>query len=414
MRSGFFTLFVLFLIVLAVCIPCRADKSGERQQYIDIVESVPVETNLDLREVPKTGDVWLDMIRNAKHSLDIEVFYFASKKGEPMEDVLNAIKEAGARGVKVRIIADESFKKESIFSEKFLEGEKNITWKWISSFDAIGGIMHAKYFVVDKNEAFLGSQNFDWRSIKHISEIGVRVKHEGFAKCVCDLFETDWKLCDTQKGKPSPAVTGSKNYPIPFKIENKDGELMEFYPVFSPKGMIPENSLLEENHIVKLIDEAKKELLLQVLTYSPSSPHDKSYYAKLDEAIRRAANRGVNVKIVVSDWSTREPHINYLKSLAVLKNISIKISTIPRWSEGYIPYARVQHSKYLVADGNNCWIGSSNWERGYFYNCRNLGIIITSKSLTSLLRKIFFNNWTGSYTNFIDITKQYEPPQTSP
>lgn len=411
MRINVFSL-LLFLLLFSLCLPCSAEKDKEELQFIDIVESVPVETNLNLPNVSNTYNVWLDMIKNAKNSLDIEEFYFANQKGEPMEDVIKAIRDAGARGVKVRIICDESFKKYSISSLNLFEGEKNITWKLISIFEGMGGIMHAKYFIVDGKEVFLGSQNFDWRSIKHVSEVGVRVRHAGFAKCVGDLFEMDWKLCDVKSGKPG-IIPGKSCYPFPFKIEEKGSEGIEFYPVFSPKGMIPENALWEEKEILRLIDGAQKEILLQVLTYSPVT-HDRAYYPQLDEALRRAANRGVEVRIIISDWSTKEPLISHIKSLAVLKNMTIKISTIPRWSKGYIPYARVQHSKYLIIDNNRCWIGSSNWEKGYFYNCRNLGIIIKSMSITEKLREIFFTNWMGSYARPVEIMKNYEPPQTAP
>lgn len=402
-------LILALLFIFTLCRPCSAESINDDRQFIDLVESVPVETNLSLPGIPKTGDVWLEMIRNAKSTIDIEVFYFANKIGEPLESVINAIKEAGSRGVKVRIIADENFRKESETSSSLLDGMPNITWKWIGIFDKIGGIMHAKYFIVDGKDVFLGSQNFDWRSIKHISEVGVRVRHAGFGKCISDLFETDWKLCDSKKAE----VPGNKSYPVPFRIEEKGKEITEFYPVYSPRGMIPENALWEEKEIVRLIDGAKREILLQLLTYSPIS-RERTYYPQLDNALRRAANRGVELKIVVSDWSTREPLISHIKSLAVLKNITVKISTIPRWSMGYIPYARVQHSKFLVIDGNRCWIGSSNWEKGYFYNCRNLGIIIKSWMITGKLREIFFNNWMGPYTQPIDVTKDYIPPQTAP
>ena len=40
--------------------------------------------------------------------------------------------------------------------------------------DFTPGILHAKYIVVDQRTCYLGSQNFDWRALEHIVELGAR------------------------------------------------------------------------------------------------------------------------------------------------------------------------------------------------------------------------------------------------
>jgi phospholipase D3/4 len=47
--------------------------------------------------LPRTQAVWLNMINNAKSTLDIGMFYFANKKGEAMEPVMDAIKNAAGK-----------------------------------------------------------------------------------------------------------------------------------------------------------------------------------------------------------------------------------------------------------------------------------------------------------------------------
>lgn len=59
--------------------------------------------------LPRTQAVWLNMINNAKSTLDIGMFYFANKKGEAMEPVMDAIKNAARRNVAVRILVDSAF-----------------------------------------------------------------------------------------------------------------------------------------------------------------------------------------------------------------------------------------------------------------------------------------------------------------
>jgi phosphatidylserine/phosphatidylglycerophosphate/cardiolipin synthase-like enzyme len=149
--------------------------------------------------------------------------------------------------------------------------------------------------------------------------------------------------------------------------------------------------------------------VLQVLTYSPAAKG--GYYEVLDNALRRAAGRGVKVRLIAADWSMRQPTIQFLKSLALVPNVEIKLSTIPPWSGGHVSYARVEHCKYLVVDGQHAWIGTSNWERDYFHQSRNVGVIVTSDRIADLLRGIFRKSWQGPYATPIDVAAGYRPPR---
>ena len=72
-----------------------------------------------------------------------------------------------------------------------------------------GGIIHAKYMVVDGKQAFIGSQNFDWRSLEHIHETGLRISDATVVSQVQAIFNQDWQaqaaLADKQ-AVPLPAA----------------------------------------------------------------------------------------------------------------------------------------------------------------------------------------------------------------
>lgn len=387
----------------------------------EIVESAPIETVLDNPHIRNAYEVWLEMISKATASLDIEEFYISNAPSEPLEDIIQAIIAAGDRGVKVRIISDASFYKTYPETLDRLKKEKNIQVRTID-FKKIpygGGVMHAKYFIVDNQSVFVGSQNFDWRALKHIREVGFRINNRDLARIFQDLFEFDWRLAElTSKDVVSESdlkklinkTASKKHYSIPIKMTCAENEIVEFYPVYSPINLILDTTLWDEKHIVELIDSAKSEVLIQLLTYSPVSK-DGLYYAELDNALRRAAVRGVKVKLIISDWAKRKPQIYHLKSLSVIPNIEVKLSTIPQWSGGYIPYARVEHCKYLVVDNDKCWLGSSNWERSYFYDSRNVGIVVKNKKLAECLRQFFFSSWNSPYTYFLKPEVEYQPPK---
>ncbi|EPN59767.1 phospholipase D, partial [Pseudomonas syringae pv. actinidiae ICMP 19096] len=55
------------------------------------------------------------------------------------------------------------------------------------------GIIHAKFFVVDGKQAFIGSQNFDWRSLEHIHETGLRIDEPTVVRQTQAVFDQDWR-----------------------------------------------------------------------------------------------------------------------------------------------------------------------------------------------------------------------------
>lgn len=379
------------------------------QDEIEIVESIPLETPLEKSDLPRTLNVWLKMINEAKESVDIETFYFANEKGKPLEQIIAALKDAAGRGVIVRIIVDSGFYSKNDKSVDELEGIKNITIKKIPFSNLAGGVMHAKYFIADKINVFTGSQNFDWRALIHIHEIGIRVKNKDMGRTFSELFETDWKLCDNNfYGITNMAVHFFVNKDNPVTVNSdKYGQVM-MYPAFSPPDLNMPGITSEEEELIKIIDNSKNRLLIQMYSYSPKTRSKEIKYDRIDNALRSAASRGVKVKIIFSDWAIRDEATDYIKSLSAEKNIEIKFSSIPQYSAGFIPYSRVEHCKYFISDNNISWISSSNWEWGYFNNSRNATIVTENLKINEELEKVFYRSWDSNFTEKVDIDRKYE------
>lgn len=405
-----------FLIVALLVSFLSVPLYSQRLSDFELVESVPVETILDNPDIRNTHEVWLEMINGATTSLDIEQFYISNKPGEPLEDILNAIIVAAERGVKVRIIVDARMYKTYPQTVDSLGKYKNISTRIIdfgklASHDGqAGGIQHAKYFIVDGQEIFLGSQNFDWRALKHIHELGVHIKHSDAIKMYQEVFDLDWIL--SEKNDPSlvQQFLHMQHFKTPLIVVENAGDTLKFTPTYSPKGFIPDSTLWDERQIVSLIDNAQSSVLCQFLSYSPVG-RDRSPYSVLDDALRRVAKRGVKVRMIVADWQKGTEAVQYLKTLSQVPNIEVKFSSIPDWSGGYISYARVEHCKYIVVDSSSFWLGTSNGEKSYFHTSRNLGVIVRYPRLTVRLNKIFMKSWDGPYTELIKPEKEYEPKQ---
>jgi phosphatidylserine/phosphatidylglycerophosphate/cardiolipin synthase-like enzyme len=408
--------FVLLFATVLLLLVCSAVFAGIEE--FELVESVPVETTLGNENIRRTHDVWTEMIAGADSTLELGQFYVSDAPGEPLEDILEAIVHAAGRGVRVRFVVDAGMYETYPERLDSLGRHKSIEVRTIDMKRMCGGVMHAKYFIVDGEEVFLGSQNFDWRAIKHIHEMGCRVKSRELAEILQDVFELDWKLAEDKTKETCAAGAALAQYDIPLRgmvdIPGRTGkslsDSMEIWPVFSPSGLIPDERLWDEKSIVSLIGGAEKEVLIQLLSYSSLQKGD--YYEVLENALRDAAARDVSVKLLVSDWAKRRPGIDCLKSLQTFPGVEVKLSTIPEWSGGFVPYARVEHCKYMVVDGRRFWIGSSNWRKSYFYECRNVGLIVKSTSAGALLRDVFYQSWDSEYAYSVKPEKSYVPPRT--
>ena len=250
---------------------------------------------------------------------------------------------------------------------------------------------------------FVGSQNFDWRSLDQIHEVGFRIRNAAFAGSYGSVFARDWDLA---KGERVTFTGGEFTPPIRMAVHPGDTAIVR--PTFSPKGWIPDSSLWDEQVTVDLLDGAQQEIILQFLAYS-TTVRKGGPYTVIDDALRRAARRGVKVRMIVADWEKGTPSEASLKSLTVEPNIQVAFSCIPENAGGYIPFARVEHCKYIVADGSRFWLGTANCERGYYYGTRNLGLICTSTSLARQLVAIFEKSWSSPYRESIQANVKYSP-----
>ena len=113
---------------------------------------------------------------------------------------------------------------------------------------------------------------------------------------------------------------------------------------------------------------------------------------------------------MVADWNTGAPSIAYLKSLALIPNVEIRIVSFPQLADGFIPYARVLHSKFMEIDGQVAWIGTSNWTGGYLDKSRNIEAILRDPGFAAQLTALHDDLWNSNYASPLDVSKTYPTP----
>ncbi|MCI0619018.1 phospholipase D-like domain-containing protein, partial [bacterium] len=376
----------LVILLLAWCLTTAPVLA---QSEVDVVMNVPVETNLSVPGVRDTADVWLDMINGSEETIELEQFYIHGKPGSVLEPVLKALEAAAKRGVKIRFLIDSQFYSKYPGNADDLAVLPNLQIR-IIDFSPTKGIQHAKYFVVDSKEVFVGSANFDSIALQHVHEVGLRIRDQAIAKDMQAIFNIDW----TNSRRLNPNDEKFQ------KIETQDcpAQSPALYVVASPEGQLPKNVPNTLGRITSMIADAKKSVQVQVYEYSTknfggtSSP---DYWPRLNNALREAASRGVHVQLLV-DKSSLKNGLPTLAELANVQNVEVKTVTIPEWSGGVIPFARLIHSKYMIVDEESVWLGSENWQEGYFKNSRNVGVISKNHDTAKTLEKIFEKLWSSS------------------
>ena len=409
--------------------PAAADADPKSALPLQIVESIPLETMLEhADDVAMTDAAWLDMISHAKKSISLEMFYASSTSSDKLQPVIEAIGEAARRNVDVRLLFDSKFYDKNKATEDALAQMAGVHVRLIDIHAKTDGVMHAKYFVVDDADTYIGSANFDGRALDHIQEIGVRVRNPDVARVVEQVFRNDWREGDdldphrglansrehgsvegfTRYG-PKPLALPLPQLPISISFAS---EAEKVTPVVSPRRLMPEGyAVLDElPRLLDAIDHAKSSIDVQLLTYAVSTSEDVTHkFTDLDDALKRAAARGVHVRLLVSDWNLDDDKIESLRELLRGSKVEIEIFTIPPFSQGFIPYARVSHAKYMVVDGQLAWVGSSNWEESYFTRTRNVGLFVEGKKFAGKVDTIFESDWASKYAKAFDVNATYTP-----
>lgn len=405
------------ILLAAMLASCFASAQAAFQiPGFELVQTAPVETTLSSADLRNPVQVWSELFDNAKQEICIGQFYAASQSGTPFEQVFERLEAAGKRGVKIRFLMDKkgSTGPSDPATIARLKAIPNLELRILDVSKLTGnGIIHAKYLVVDRKQAFIGSQNFDWRAFTHIHETGLRISDAKVVGQVQAIFEQDWKaqaqLAAGQGVAPLQPKAAMLASPAPVTLPAEPNFLVASPAAYNPPGVLDSEAVLPA-----LLADARQEIRVQLLDYAPLSygPNGtRPFYPVVDNALRAAATRGVKIKLMVSHWNLEKPAIYHLKSLAILPNVEVRVVTIPRASSGFIPFARVTHSKSMVIDGKLAWVGTSNWSGGYLDLSRNLEVVMRDENMAKRLWALQEQEWSSAYAQPLDINKDYPQPQ---
>ncbi|XP_078061043.1 5'-3' exonuclease PLD3-like isoform X2 [Mustelus asterias] len=393
---------------------------------LTLVESIPVD--LPYRKgVPQHVSIsqgWLDLLQEAKDSVQIAAFYFTLRgtslgHEDPTaaegEEVFKRLSELRSRGVSLKIAVNSPQQSEDDVNDLERNGAE-VRRVWLTNL--MDGIVHTKLWVVDGRHVYVGSANMDWRSLTQVKELGVVLSNcSCLAQDVERVFGTYWQL--GEKGATLPRrwpsrfdALSSKERPMRLKLNGIDAEV---YISSAPPSLCPAGRTTDLDAILSVIDDAREFVSISVMDMVPVCRycHPQRFWPAIDDHLREAAcQRKVSVRLLISCWEhSYEPMFVYLKSLSVLAErplscpIQVRIFKVPATeAQRKIPFSRVNHNKYMVTD-RIAYIGTSNWSEDYFIRTAGVGLVINQTgappnspgTAQSQLKAVFERDWESEH-----------------
>jgi phosphatidylserine/phosphatidylglycerophosphate/cardiolipin synthase-like enzyme len=286
---------------------------------------------------------WIDAIKGARRSIHMMMYHLTDK------DVVDAL--ASKSGIEVKIIVDRSATKGGYSHALQPLNDAGIQIRPASQAFAL---MHAKAMVIDDEVAFVTAINMT-NTAQTTRDFGVVTSDQSVIREMDSVFETDWASAQTNAGDTP--------------------ELSQANLAWSPVN--------SQDKLLKLIDSATGTLVLQAESLS---------LPEVIEGLNRASGRGVKVQVIAPMCDSGMPLFDY-PALAQLKAHGAEVHVMPYPATAEHPY---MHSKMIVADGVNVYIGSINYSANSIQKSRELGILFNDPNIGQQLTQTFNQDWERS------------------
>lgn len=393
---------ILILIVLVVLLPLMEQKDANFNKLLlchqtcrfSLVESIPDGLTYPNSTAvhPATHDVWFDLIKLAQHSIEIGSFYWT------------------LRSTDVTPGDPSSQKGEEIFEALLKTGlEKKVNIRIAQNFPS-------------PSLTPLDTEILAKLGAAEVKELGLAVYNcSCLASDLAKIFEVYWFLGNPdakipEKWPDSLSTRFNIDSPMPLMINSSSRA--DVYIASSPPRFCPEGRSTDIDAIIDIISKAKHFIYISVMDYFPLQIYTQEprYWPNIDNALRSAAvDRHIQVRLLISNWNhTRKAARYFLQSLIDINGafrgvlIDVKWFRVPSTpQQEKIPFARVNHNKYMVTD-NAAYIGTSNWSGDYFINTAGVGIVVrtpdtkndtATNPLRDQLQQVFERDWNSQYAS---------------
>ncbi|XP_032090361.1 phospholipase D3-like isoform X2 [Thamnophis elegans] len=377
---------------------------------------------------PTTYEGWMNLLSEANSVVEIGAFYFTLRgsdlqmedaSAKPGQEVFDMLRSLPSRGVKLEIAVNSPQTSEDDTDELTRDGADV---RYVKMKELTGGIVHTKLWVVDRKHLYIGSANMDWRSLTQVKELGIALYN-----CSClaqDLHRIFAMYRILGKEGASLPTTWPRDLAAKSSLEEPrkiqlNGVEAQVYISSSPPALCSTGRTSDLTAILSTIGDAQEFIYISVMDYEPQCIYcnPKRLWPAIDEALRSAAcDKGVTVRLLISCWRhSRQTMFVFLESLRVLRRrplqcpIEVKLFVVP--TEGReIPFAHVNHNKYMVTD-RVAYVGTSNWSEDYFLRTAGVGLVVNQSDVAAEAQKytlrqqladVFIRDWGSPYALPLD------------
>ncbi|CAH8446668.1 unnamed protein product [Schistosoma mattheei] len=419
--------------------------TSDNECHVILVESIPENVTFSMGS-PKhlsTYMAWKLLIDSAEKNISIASFYWSLSVDKKFnftatEQGSNILKKLVDRGKEVDLkIAQNG--KETNSTDLMNLTESGAQIRWLDFHRLVGqGVLHTKLWSVDAKNGYVGSANMDWRSLTQVKELGVLIYN---CPEIMNDLEKVWKVywllgnpngSVPQKWPEELETNYNRSNPL---ITNINGILSRVYFSSSPSLFNPPGRNDDLDALLSVINAAEKFIYISVMNFLPEViSYGKNIHSQfwpvIDNALRKAAiDRSVEVRLLISKWkhtsSVTENFLNSIRAISGVRSAQVRVRyfVVPSYTDTQkrIPYARVNHNKYMVTD-KTAYIGTSNWSGDYFLYTGGVAFVYEEENHTSndlnqentdhsefclpkpvsirkQLENVFCRDWNSEFTN---------------
>lgn len=287
------------------------------------------EKDLDFFITPdsKTKEKFLNLIKNAKTRILIEIYIFTDK------DIIKAIEEAKKRWVLIEVIFEKNVYWAWNINKKTKDKFDKI---WIKTFYANNDnyvYTHSKFAIID-DKYLISTANFSYSTFSTNREFLLIWEDKENLEIILQIFEAD-KIWEKK------FITSDSLVISPF---NSD-ERLKF-----------------------LLENAKKSIYIYAETFS---------YQELKNILAKKKKEWIDIKIII--WNPEKIKSN-IEDIDFFKQNKIEIVS---------PKKPFVHAKTILIDSEYFYIWSINFSENSIKNNRELGIIFKNKDIKNYFLEIF-------------------------
>lgn len=453
---------------------------------LTLVQSIPVGNfNVSLQKCAEpTWTVLRDLVKGSSKKLDATAMYmdllgtddrkvfspaamkaFGADRGSELFD---SLQNAAKRGITIRLLLGTLNNPINSTEVRTLlgYGAHVQARAWDPRLWYKGGIMHAKMWIADDKQAYMGSANADWKSLAQVKELGVAIDGGRAPDALgelASLFDVFWSWASpdsvahatsVQAYSPvyqaslsvppwDPLVPSASRAPSPFaatppsrfdiaKPFDLGGGASGFVSA-APAGALTGVRVPDEDALVYAIRDATTSASLSVMDFLPASDYEGGHGGAplywpvlIDAMIAAVYAKPLTMRLLVSHWEhTSKSQVAAMRRLADAQascalyyqkcagTLEVRQFYVPGWNDTASaralsgeqpswPSYSRVNHAKYIVTDRRVNVGTSNWQWGYFHNTAGASLNTNDTALRTAAQAAFDDDWESSYAVPLD------------